>query len=283
MNLNSEFFCDACKKDCSKSSFLHSKKSQLGLDFCEECRKKLTVEFDYFYKPHAIDHTKREYEKMQKEWHCVACKTSLASFTKWNTMTLTCAGGNLKSKDYYVCENCSENETLVTSLFTYIPGDKNLIEMKSGEILDFTHFPDNEHIKIKPSAKFLKSTSPDSGATGSTGVVINQEHVKIWRNLCYEIVEIFPKFDKFGPLNNWIPIMKPTVLSGTNSKYLIIVENEPLEKNTFMAATASGCRVASCLIDDKRHVHLEVLFNSYEEYLKIVDVEEIIKKLKYVT
>lgn len=280
MNLNSEFFCDACKKDCSKSSFLHSKKSQLGLDFCEDCRKKLTVEFDYFYKPHAIDHTKREYEKMQKEWHCVACKTSLASFTKWNTMTLCCK--DLKSKDYYVCENCSENETLVTSLFTYIPGDKNLIEMKSGEILDFTHFPDNEHIKIKPSAKFLKSTSD----SGSTGVVINQEHVKIWRNLCYEIVYIFPKFDKFGPLNNWIPIMKPTVLGGTNSKYLIIVENEPLvtASTATTASTASGgCRVASCLIDDKRHVHLEVLFNSYEEYLKVVDVEEIIKKLKYVT
>lgn len=263
MNLNSEFFCDSCKKDCSNKSFFHSKKSQLGLDFCEKCKPLLSVEFDFFYKPHAIDYTKREYEKMQTRWKCVSCLTYLGAFTKWNIMSLTC--GELKSNNYNVCDGCIENESFITSLFTYIPGNKNLIEMKSGEILDFTMFPDNEHVKIKPSIKFLESTN---------NFKIDQEHVKSWRNLCYEIVYISPKFDKFGALNNWIPIMKPTVLSGTNSKYLLIVENEPAENKN---------RVASCVIDDKRQVHVEILYDSYEDYLKVVDVEEIIKKLKYVT
>lgn len=265
MNLNSDFFCDSCKKDCSNKAFFHSKKTQLGLDFCEKCKPLLSVEFDYFYKPHSIDYTKREYEKMQSEWNCVSCRRHLGSNTKWNIMNLHC--GELKSRNYNVCDECTENETFITDLFTYIPGDKNLIEMKSGEILDFTMFPDNEHVKIKPSAKFLDSVANNS-------IKIDQEHVKAWRNLCYEIVYTSPKFDKFGALNNWIPIMKPTVLSGTNSKYLIIVENEPIG--------TSKNRVASCVIDDKRQVYVEILYRSYEEYLKVVDVEEVIKKLKYV-
>jgi len=286
MNLNVGFFCDKCKNDCSApNSFFHSKKDTLGLDFCKECFASLLtlIEFDYFYRPHAIEHTKREWEKMQKEWHCVACKDYLGGSTKWNVFSflsstksstpsstpssnLTSNLTSTPSSVYHICENCSDIDLgdLVSSLFVFVDGSKNLIEMKSGEICDFTFFPDNEHIRMKPVPSLLKILGEN--------FTPKQEFVKEWYNLCYEIVYLSPKFNDFGPLAGWIPLMKPTVLPGTNSKYLIAIENSSLKN-----------RIASCVIDDKRHVYLQILFNSYEEYDKCVDVEEIIKKLKYVT
>jgi transcription elongation factor Elf1 len=152
MNLSTGFFCDGCKKDLSTPTcFYHSKKDAVELDFCIDCFKKLSIELDYFYRPHAIEHTKREWEKMQKEWNCISCKQYLGSATKWSMFNFLGVKTS-KERSYHICDTCAENESLIPSLFVYIDTTRNLIEMKSGEICDFTNLPDNEHVRMHQSS-----------------------------------------------------------------------------------------------------------------------------------
>lgn len=242
MNLNNGYFCDNCKLDLSNKVFFHSNEKFCNLDFCEKCfNENCDCEYDKFFKPHLLDYTKREWEKMSKDWICLNCREILNS-NSWNKLSL-------KDKVFYVCNNCvdEDDEEYLKKFFTKIPSDTILLESpETYQIVNYTDFPTNQYIKI------------------ATHIPVDPKLLEKWHNIAYiNDISLIPSFQTFGKIVDWVPIEKVSPIHHTNSTYLIIQDSQK--------------RYASVVIDDRHKIFIEY----FPEYENTVDIDAYLRLKSY--
>ena len=232
--IDGEIYCDVCSNECVPPLYSFSINSNSKIDICSKCytNEILTKLFDL----QIIDRTTYSIEEKPLIWPCIYCKTLLGGGCKWNLLEF-----NYKELD--VCNDCYNNIEINLKNSFHEIDDKYVICERGGDgvFLDISNIDQHD--------RQILDVIKDE---------ITQKRIEDWIDTIDSIVNIDSNKTHFGTVKQWTLFTDLYEIPIFDAMTALLID----------CKIGNNGRVASVVFDNHGRCSIDIIFNTFDEYLK---------------